>query len=102
MVPRVRAPFSMNFMLPVPEASLLAVDICSADIGCCEDQLCVGYAVVLDEYNLQLSVDGRVVVDHVSHGVDELDSQFCTTIASCCLCTEDKGSRIANPSPDDP
>ena len=29
MVPRVTAPLSMNFMLPVPEASLLAVEICS-------------------------------------------------------------------------
>ena len=29
IVPRVTAPFSMNFMLPVPEASLLAVEICS-------------------------------------------------------------------------
>ena len=28
-VPRVRAPLSMNFMLLVPDASLLAVDICS-------------------------------------------------------------------------
>ena len=29
MVPSVSAPFSMNFILPVPEASLLAVEICS-------------------------------------------------------------------------
>ena len=29
MVPRVSAPFSMNFMLPVPDASLEAVEICS-------------------------------------------------------------------------
>ena len=29
MVPRVSAPFNMNFMLPVPEASLEAVEICS-------------------------------------------------------------------------
>ena len=29
MVPMVRAPFSMNFMLPVPEASVPAVEICS-------------------------------------------------------------------------
>lgn len=28
MVPMVRAPFSMNFMLPVPEASVPAVEIC--------------------------------------------------------------------------
>ena len=29
MVPMVRAPFSMNFMFPVPEASVPAVEICS-------------------------------------------------------------------------
>ena len=29
IVPRVRAPLSMNFMLLVPDASLLAVEICS-------------------------------------------------------------------------
>ena len=29
MVPMVRAPFSMNFMLPVPDASVPAVEICS-------------------------------------------------------------------------
>ena len=29
MVPMVKAPFSMNFMLPVPEASVPAVEICS-------------------------------------------------------------------------
>ena len=29
MVPMVSAPFSMNFMLPVPEASVPAVEICS-------------------------------------------------------------------------
>ena len=29
MVPRVMAPFIMNFMLPVPEASFDAVEICS-------------------------------------------------------------------------
>ena len=28
-VPMVMAPFIMNFMLPVPEASLPAVEICS-------------------------------------------------------------------------
>jgi hypothetical protein len=28
-VPMVRAPFMANFMLPVPEASLPAVEICS-------------------------------------------------------------------------
>ena len=29
IVPMVRAPFIMNFMLPVPDASLPAMEICS-------------------------------------------------------------------------
>ena len=29
MVPSVRAPFNINFILPVPDASLDAVEICS-------------------------------------------------------------------------
>ncbi|MNL24003.1 hypothetical protein D3C87_1454210 [compost metagenome] len=29
IVPMVMAPFAMNFMLPVPEASIPAVEICS-------------------------------------------------------------------------
>ena len=29
IVPIVAAPFNINFMLPVPDASLLAVEICS-------------------------------------------------------------------------
>ena len=47
----------MNFILPVPDASLLAVEICS-DICSRKDQLCVRYTVVLDEYDFQLAVDG--------------------------------------------
>ncbi len=40
MVPMVRAPFSMNFMLPVPEASVPAVEICSdrSDAGMTEKE----------------------------------------------------------------
>ena len=32
-VPIVSAPFSANFMLPVPDASVPAVEICSRQIG---------------------------------------------------------------------
>lgn len=40
MVPMVRAPFSMNFMFPVPEASVPAVEICSdrSDAGMTADR----------------------------------------------------------------
>lgn len=40
IVPMVRAPFSMNFMFPVPEASVPAVEICSdrSDAGITADK----------------------------------------------------------------
>ncbi|SCH33629.1 Uncharacterised protein [uncultured Clostridium sp.] len=63
-------------------------------ICCSEDQLCVGDTVILDKDNLDLAVNRRVVVDHVCHGVDKLDGQLCAAVACCCLCSEDKGSRI--------
>ena len=75
MVPRVRAPLSMNFMFPVPEASLLAVEICSLHPPP-QNQLCIGYPVILDKYHLDFAADGRVIIDHIRHGVDQLDGQF--------------------------
>lgn len=105
MVPMVRAPFSMNFMFPVPDASVPAVEICSdrsvagitanrahskglakavpkdagqqhwcSPIG--RTLLCQGDPVVLQEDDLQLAPHNGVVVDHLGHGVDELDDHF--------------------------
>ena len=73
-------------------------------LGCCgdllgdicrrKDPLCIGYTVVLNEDNLDLSIDGSVVIDHIRNGVDQLDGHLRSAIACSCLCAEDKGSRI--------
>ncbi|TNN31310.1 hypothetical protein EYF80_058538 [Liparis tanakae] len=56
MVPMVSAPFSMNFMLPVPEAS--------------------SDAVVLQVDDLEEVAHQGVVIDDVSDGCDQLDDQL--------------------------
>ncbi|KAF3845246.1 hypothetical protein F7725_008409 [Dissostichus mawsoni] len=56
MVPMVRAPFSMNFMFPVPDASR--------------------HAVVLQEDDLQLAPHHRVVVHDLRHRRDEADDHL--------------------------
>lgn len=103
MVPMVRAPFSMNFMLPVPEASVPAVEICSdrsvAGITGEENTLlqtllkepgfepmlkkspngtffCKRDPVVLQEDDLQLVSHHRVIIHHVSHRSDQLDDHL--------------------------
>ena len=63
-------------------------------VSCCKNDLRVGNPVVLDEYHLDLSVDGSIVVDHIRHGIDELDGQLCPAIACCRFGTEDKCSRV--------
>ncbi len=66
----------MNFMLPVPEASLLAVEICSETSAAAKDHLCIGYTVVFDKYNFHLSVDGSVIIYNICYGVDQFDDLF--------------------------
>ena len=60
-------------MLPVPDASLLAVEICSETSAAAKIHLSVGYTIVLDEYNFQLAIDGSIVVYNICYGVDEFD-----------------------------
>ena len=64
------------------------------DICCCEDDLCVGYIVVLNKYDLDLTVDSGIVIYHIRYGIDQLDSQLRITVAGCCLRTKNKGSGV--------
>ena len=73
MVPSVSAPFNMNFILPVPDASLLAVEICSLTSAAAKIISALDTRVILDKYDLDLSVNRSIVVYHISHTVDELD-----------------------------
>ena len=63
-------------------------------ICCCKDPLCVGYTIIFDKYYFQFSIDRSIIIDHISHRVDQLDGQLCSHISGSCFCTEDKGSRI--------
>ena len=50
-------------------------------------------AEVGDEYYLEPVPDIGVVVDHVTHRVDQLDDQLGREVTGCRLATEDKGAR---------
>jgi hypothetical protein len=65
-VPMVSAPLSANFMLPVPEASVPAVEICSDRSAAGHDHLGQRHAVVGHEHHLEPVADARVVVDHAA------------------------------------
>ena len=61
------------------------------NVGCRDDDLGVGYLVVLDEDNFDLVVNGLIVVDDICHRVDELDGQLGGLVSRGCLGAEDKG-----------
>ena len=63
-VPMVIAPFSANFMLPVPRASIPAVEICSERSAAGTMHLGEADVVVRHEHHLQHVAHGRVGVDH--------------------------------------
>ena len=88
-VPIVNAPFSASFMLPVPEASVPAVEICSRQIGAGHHHLGDRDAVVRDEDDLQLVADARIVVDHRADIVDQPDDRLRHLVARCRLAGED-------------
>jgi hypothetical protein len=52
-VPIVSAPLSPNFMLPVPDASMPAVEICSDRSARGDDDLGKAHIVVRQEHDLQ-------------------------------------------------
>ena len=60
------------------------------DICCSDDDLGVGYFVILDEDNLDLIVDGLIIVDDIGNRVDQLDGQLGSLIACGRLGTEDE------------
>ena len=89
----VSAPFRANFMLPVPEASLPAVEICSDRSAAGIDVLGVLHVEVREEHDLEPVAHVGVVVDHVGHRVDELDDELGHAVAGRGLAAEDEGAR---------
>ena len=72
-VPIVRAPFAMNFILPVPEASLPAVEICSDRSVPGMHSWRPGSWARRPPW---LVADVRIGVDHVADVVDQLDQDL--------------------------
>ena len=89
----VSAPLRENFMLPVPEASLPAVEICSDRSAAGIDVLRVLDVEVREEHDLEPVAHGRVVVHDVGDGVDELDDQLGHEVAGRGLGAEDERAR---------
>ncbi len=93
IVPMVSAPLRANFMLPVPEASVPAVEICSDRSAAGNDLLGQRHAVVGEEDHLEQVADAGVVVDDVRHGVDQPDDQLGHGVAGGGLAAEDDRAR---------
>ena len=72
-VPSVTAPFSMNFMLLVPDASVPAVEICSDTSAAGIIFFRIADVVVLDKHHLHQAVHVRIAVHQFRQLVDILD-----------------------------
>ena len=77
----VIAPFSASFMLPVPEASIPAVEICSDKSLAGTIISAATDIIVRNENDLEKALDRGIVVDHVTDVVDELDDQLGLPVA---------------------
>ena len=92
-VPMVRAPFKANFMLPVPEASLPAVEICSDRSAAGIDALGVLHAVGRAGRRAGgRSCRGSLLMTSPTL-VDELDDELGRHVAGRGLAAEDDGAR---------
>jgi hypothetical protein len=66
----------MNFMLPVPDASMPTVEICSEMFRGGEDALGARHVVVVQEHDFHERACDRVLVDKTRNFVDERDDRF--------------------------
>jgi hypothetical protein len=80
-------------MLPVPDASLPAVEICSERSAAGKYMLRSFDVVVGKEDNLQPIAYSEIVVDECSDGIDQLDDQFRHKIPGRGLAAEDERAR---------
>jgi hypothetical protein len=85
------APFIMNFMFPVPDASLPAVEICSLTSAAGNRSWPRGDIVVFQEQDPHLLADPAVVIDQAGHDVDELDGLLGFPIAGGRLAAKEEG-----------
>ncbi len=81
----------MNFMLPVPLASLPAVEICWTHLAGGHQHLRHGDPVILQKYHLQLPLADGVVVHLIRQRVDETDDALGYGIAGSGLGAKEEG-----------
>ena len=94
IVPRVGAPFKHEFHISGTGSFFGSCRNLFTDVRRREDNLCVGYPIVLDEYDFNLAVDAFIVIDHIRNRVDQLDCLLGTHITCRRLCSENKSSGI--------
>ncbi len=81
----------MNFMLPVPLASLPAVENLLRDLAGGHQMLGQRHPVVLQEHHLQLAPAAGIVGNIIRKGVDEVDDPLGHGIARRGLGAEQEG-----------
>jgi hypothetical protein len=89
----VSAPFSANFMLPVPEASLPAVEICSDRSAAGIDRAGQLDVEVGQEHDLEPARTSGSALTTARDAVDQLDDQLGHAVAGRRLAAEDEGAR---------
>ena len=92
-VPSVSAPLSASFMLPVPDASVPAVEILLGEVGRGNHDLRERDSVVWKEDHLEPLANARIVIDALRDIVDELDDQLGHAIGGGRLACDDDGPR---------
>lgn len=92
MVPSVTAPFSINFMLLVPLASLEARLICSGNVAGRDHFLGSRNIIVLDHHDFQPLADLRIAVDHLLKTENSMDDIFGNRIGRSGFRTEERRS----------
>ncbi len=93
MVPRVSAPFSMNFMLPVPEASLEARRDLLGQVAGGDELFGGGDVVVLHKHHLQPLGHLRVCGDDLGQGQQGVDDVLGDGVGRGGLGAEDADQR---------
>ena len=89
----VRPPFIENFIFPVPEAFLPAVEICSDRSAARVDVLAVLDVVVRKKDYLDEIPDFGIAIDHFTDRIDKFDDQLSYEVARRGLTAEDEGAR---------
>ena len=64
------------------------------NICCSKNHFCIGNTVIFNKYNLNFTIYGSIIVNHICNRVDKLDCQLGISITCCRFCPENKGSFV--------